>query len=185
MKKISCVDYQMKKIEGSWNEKTYKSYVNDSLYRIYVNDKAVNITEEELQKIIDNVDEEKLRIAMNELEKIIKYADLATKYAILRRLFDDVEIRSYIRIQTSLYSKNADLKDSNKSVEKLEDILEFRYDKIPLDIYRSNIIEYIKKECKSTSESYLLTRSLTELVERYNIKDEEFDKKLCRVDLNR
>ena len=57
MKNISVVSFDGKNIDGLWNEKVYSCKIEgrNDLIRIYVNNKEVHITQDEFNRISDNI----------------------------------------------------------------------------------------------------------------------------------
>jgi hypothetical protein len=92
MKNIEVTDFNGKKYEGSWNEKTYKSKVSDrpELYRIYVNEQPIHITEVEYNCLVTCNEEVKKRMLnekMDRRRKDIETMSLYEKADVLMTIF--------------------------------------------------------------------------------------------------
>lgn len=99
MKNIEVTNFNGKKYEGSWNEKTYKSNVSNrpDLYRIYVDEQPIHITEEEYNRLVAGNEEAEKRMLNEKMErrrKDIETMSLYEKADVLRAIFSDGNINN-------------------------------------------------------------------------------------------
>ena len=73
MKKIKIKNFKGNEYEGIWNEKFYDSIISDrkELIRIYIDNKAIHITEEEKENLVNSIYQDKVE-QDNARIKIIK-----------------------------------------------------------------------------------------------------------------
>lgn len=169
MKNIEVTNFNGKKYEGSWNEKTYKSNVSNrpDLYRIYVDEQPIHITEEEYNRLVTGNEEAEKRILNEKMErrrKDIETMSLYEKADILRSIFSD-----------GLSLERDGLKDAFSSTalgSSYVRSLAKQLDKDPQDI-SSDIASFIKKTvftlCKETESKELQVKaneSFENVVER-------------------
>jgi hypothetical protein len=106
MRRITVTSYNGQKFEGDWNEKVYPSKIQGKpeLHRIYVNNTEIHITDEELQKITNDIQNSKEANEEANMRMIIK-------------LFEGLADDNKRRIVNALMKKYIETKDIDKQMD--------------------------------------------------------------------
>jgi hypothetical protein len=115
MNEITVKNFQGKEFSGKWNGKTYPSKIEGrpELHRIYVNDKEIHITDEELHRIINEI-----QGAENKNEE--------TTMQIIMKMFDGLTEENKRRVVNALMNQYTEKKRYDLSDEQKTKIFEAR-----------------------------------------------------------
>jgi len=112
MRQIKVTNFQGKQFEGDWNEKVYPSKVQGrpELHRIYVGGTEIHITDEELQRITNDIQDS-------------KEANEEANMRMIVNLFEGLTDENKRKIVNTLMKKYIETKDIDKQMN-LFDLLD-------------------------------------------------------------
>jgi hypothetical protein len=115
MREITVKNFQGKEFTGKWNGKTYPSKIEGrpELHRIYIDDTAVHITDEELNRIVNEI-----QGAENKNEE--------TTMQLIMKMFDGLTDENKRKIVNALMSQYTEKKRYDLSDEQKTKIFEAR-----------------------------------------------------------
>jgi hypothetical protein len=115
MREITVKNFQGKEFTGKWNGKTYPSKIEGrpDLHRIYVDDMAIHITDEELERIVNEI-----QSAENKNEE--------TTMQLIMKMFDGLTDENKRKIVNALMSQYTEKKRYDLSDEQKTKIFEVR-----------------------------------------------------------